>query len=78
MKLDESDLEETYFPVKAERVDKSIGYVVIGLVVVLIFSLFVFGLNRIQSASSQSVGTRSPENEPPAADISDTVDSSKK
>lgn len=78
MKLDESDFEDTYSPINAQRVDKSIGYVAVGLIVVLIFSLFVFGLNRIQSASVQAVGGRSLENEQhPTADISDTVDSSK-
>lgn len=77
MKLEESDLEITYFPKKAERVDKSVGYVVIGMAVVLAFSFFFFGINRVQNASSQTVGDRSPVNELPTPDISDTVDSSK-
>ena len=73
MKLDESDLDRTYFPNNAQRVDKSVGYVVIGLAVVLLCSLFVFGMNRIQTVSDQTVGGRStPTNDRSAPDISDS------
>lgn len=76
MKLDESDLETTYFPTKPQRIDKSVGYVVIGLAVVLMFSLFVYGMNRIQTVSDRAVSGPALTNEIPTPEISDTVDTS--
>jgi len=77
MKLDEADLENSYFEPTARRVDKSVGYVLIGLVVILCFSFFVFGMNRIQTVSDQTVESHSRSSDRPTAEISDTVDPAK-
>lgn len=74
MDLDEAEIDKTYFEPAGKGVDKTVGYVLIGLIVVLCFTTFVFGINRIQSASDNVVDNhvRAVDRSPP--DISDTVD----
>ena len=71
MKLEDSDLEESYFPSNHKTADNSAGYILAGLIVVLLFSLYLFGLQRVQSVSDQVVGNHArPTSEPPP-DISE-------
>ena len=77
MKLDEAELDKSYFPPVGKGVDKSVGYVLLGLIVVVCFAIFVFGINRIQSASDQVVDDHSRFVDRPTADISDDVDTEK-
>ena len=77
MKIDETDLEQSFFEPIGKRVDKSIGYVLIGLVVVLFFSLFLFGMNRVQTVSTQAVGDHPRPVSEPKSEISEGIDSTK-
>lgn len=74
MKLAESDLEQSYFPSTRKAADMSVTYILISLTVILFFTLFLAGLERVQSASDQVVGTRTRPSQEPRAEISDTVD----
>lgn len=73
MKLDDADLEKSYFPTNPQRIDRSVGYVVVVLVVILIFGLLVSGMNRIQTVSDQTVDHSKSDEQPPA-EISDSAD----
>jgi hypothetical protein len=77
MKLDESEFETTYSPTNARRIDKSVGYVVLGLAVVLIFGLITVGMNRIQTVSDQTVGGSSQKANEPAAEIGNSAEPAK-
>jgi len=77
MNLDEAELEKSYFEPAGKGVDKTVGYVLIGLIVVLCFTTFVFGINRIQSASDNVIDNHARSTDRAMPDISDTVDPAK-
>ncbi len=56
MKSDESRLEQSFFEHHSTKVDKSVGFLVIGLAAALLFSAFLFGMTQIHSASSRTTG----------------------
>ena len=74
MKLGEADLEQSYFPSTPKATDKTAGYILAGLTVLFFFSLYLFGLDRVQTVSDQVVGSRTPPLEETKAEISDSVD----
>ena len=74
MKLGEADLEQSYFPSTPKATDKTAGYLLAGLAVVFFFSLYMFGLERVQTVSYQVVGSRTRPLEETKAEISDAVD----
>lgn len=78
MKLGEADLEQSYFPSTRKAADKTVGYILVGLTVVLFFSLYLVGLERVLTVSDQIVGSRVPQVEETKADISDSVDRGKR
>jgi hypothetical protein len=78
MKLDDPDDDQSYYPPPRKGVDKSIGYMLMGMVVVLFFSLFLMGMNRVQNVSSQVVNGHSRTiDEVTPSDIGDTSDAAK-
>lgn len=74
MELDEADLDKSYLEPAGKGVDKTVGYVLIGLIVVLCFTTFVFGITKIQSASDNVVDSHSRSVDPSPPDISDTLE----
>ena len=79
MKLDDAELDQSFFEHAGTKVDQSVGYILAGLVVVLFFSLFLLGLFRIQTVSSQVVGGGHSRtaNEEPRPEIGDAVEATK-
>jgi hypothetical protein len=54
-------------------IDRSIGYLVGGVAVLLFFLLTVLGMGRVQSISDNTVGTNRNTSEPKSADINDST-----
>jgi len=75
MEVKEHDLDESYFQPTGKAVDKSIGYVMVGLGVFLFFSMFLFGMSRVQNASDQIVSEGPPLINDSEPEISDRVES---
>lgn len=77
MEVHEQDLEESYFQQTGKTVDKSIGYVMVGLGVFFFFSLFLLGMSRVQNASDQIVSDSPPIANDSEPEISDRVESAR-
>lgn len=77
MEVHEQDLEESYFQQTGKTVDKSIGYVMVGLGVFFFFSLFLLGMSRVQNASDQIVSDSPPITNDSEPEISDRVESAR-
>ena len=69
-----SDTEETVY-LKKNSIDRSIGYLVGGVVVLLFFLTYLVGLGRVQSMSDQAVGVNRAEPAEKSAEINDSADS---
>ena len=76
MKLDEADLEQSYFQTVRKGTDNAVGYILIGLVVASFFSLYLIGMQRVQTVSDQAVGDHEHQRSTsrPKPEISDSVD----
>ena len=62
-------------PVYAKKngIDRSISYLVGGVVVMLFFLLSLMGMGRLQIMSDQAVSQKEAEPEPKSAEISDST-----
>lgn len=58
---------------KKNSIDRSIGYLVGGVIVMLFFLLSLMGMGRVQIMSDQAVSTKEVEPEPKSAEISDST-----
>ncbi|MEK6257221.1 MAG: hypothetical protein AABP62_01260 [Planctomycetota bacterium] len=67
-----TDPNETVYARK-NGIDRSLGYLVGGVAVVLFFLLSLFGMGRVQTMSDQAVGTNRAAPEPTSAEISDST-----
>lgn len=67
-----TDFEATVYHNK-RGIDRSIGYLVGGVIVMLFFLLTVLGLGRVQIMSDQAVSANPVEPEPKSAEISDST-----
>ena len=67
-----TDPEETVY-LKKNSIERSIGYLVGGVAVMLFFLLSLLGLGRVQIMSDQTVRVRPVESEPKSAEISDST-----
>ena len=78
MKSDETRLEQSFFEHHSTKVDKSIGFLVVGLAAALMFSAFLFGMTQIHSVSSRTAGgDHLPiAVDEPTPEIGDTVETS--
>ncbi len=75
MKLGEADLEQSYFQAVRKGPDKTIGIILVGLFVILFFSLYLFGLQRVQTVSDHAVGDHMrPTVSEPNPEIGDSID----
>ena len=54
-------------------IDRSLGYLVGGVAVILFFLLSLFGMGRVQNMSDQAVGVKPAGPEPKSAEISDST-----
>ena len=69
---DPTDPSESAYSGK-RGIDRSIGYLVGGVAVMLFFLLSLLGMGRVQTMSDQTVGVRPVEPEPKSAEISDST-----
>lgn len=58
---------------KKNGIDRSLGYLVGGVVVVMFFLLFVSGLGRVQIMSDKAVSSDRTAPEPKSAEISESM-----
>ena len=58
---------------KRNGIDRSLGYLVGGVAVVMFFLLSLFGMGRVQIMSDHAVGTKLATPEPKSAEISDST-----
>lgn len=54
MKTDTSELEQTYFQPARKNADRTIGYILIAMMVLFMFSVYVMGMQRVQSVSDRT------------------------
>ncbi len=55
MKLEEADLDQSFFQPIGKAVDTTVGHVLVGIFLLLIFTLLLFGIQRVQNVSLQTV-----------------------
>ena len=75
MNIDDTELDPEYHQHSGKGVDTSVRYLLLGIVVIFFFSLFLFGMNRVQTVSNQVVHGPSRVDSEPLPEISDAVDS---
>ena len=68
------ELDEPIY-LKKNSIDRSIGYLVVGVAVMSFFLLSVLGMGRVQSLSDKAIGIKPVAAEPASSDISDSSDS---
>ena len=74
MKLDEEELDQSYFQSVRKGTDKTIGYIFVCLIVTFFFSLYLIGMQRVQTVSDQVVSDHSRPDSRPVSEIGDPVD----
>jgi len=74
MKLVDADLEQSFFQAPRKIADRSIGYIVIGLLIVLFFLIFLFGLQQVQSVADHVTGDRTRTESSSSEEIGDAAD----
>lgn len=67
-----TDPNETVYA-KKNGIDRSLGYLVGGVAVMLFFLLLLLGMGRVQTMSDHSVSTKAAEPEPKSAEINDST-----
>ncbi len=67
-----TDIDETAYPQK-RGIDRSLGYLVGGVAVVLIFLMLLSGMGRVQNMSDQTISPNRVVPEPKPAEISDST-----
>lgn len=68
------ELDEPIY-LKKNSIDRSIGYLVVGVAVMSFFLLSVLGMGRVQSLSDKTIGIKPDMAQPASSDISDSSDS---
>ena len=67
-----TDPNETVYA-KKNGIDRSLGYLVGGVAVMLFFLLLLMGMGRVQTMSNQAVSGNRVEPEPKSAEINDST-----
>ena len=73
MLLNTSDnsVETVHF--QRRGIDRTLGYLVVGVAVLSFFLLSVFGMRQVQDMSDHAVGTKLATPEPKSAEISESI-----